>query len=76
MHSGSNFDQLTQRLSRHQDDIRWWFDKNTGQNFTSVDVIKEMTALVGMSTTRLISTHLRGRKFAFMIDEPPVLQGV
>ena len=26
MHSESNFDQLTQLLSRHQDDFRWWFE--------------------------------------------------
>ena len=34
MHSGSNFDQLTQRLSRHQDDFVGGLRKNTGQNFT------------------------------------------
>ena len=76
IHSESNFDQLTQLLSRHQDDIRWWFERKHRTNFTSGDVIKEMTALVGVSTMRLISTHLRGRKFAFMIDETPDLQGV
>ena len=76
MHSESSFDQLTQLLSRQQDDIRWWLERKHRTNSTSSDVIKEMSALVGVSTMRLISTHLRGRKFAFMIDETPDLQGV
>ena len=73
-HSESNFDQLTKMLARYQTHIRWWFERNHRTKFTSGDVIKEMTALIGVSTMRLISTRLRNRKFAFMIDGTPDLQ--
>ena len=58
-HTEGNFQQLLGYLCRHEDNMKWWASRNHKTKFTSVEILNEMCELIGISTMRLISEHLR-----------------
>ena len=67
-HTEGNFQLLLGYLCSHEDNMKWWTSRSHKTKFTSVEILNEMCELIGISTMRLISEHLRNKKFAFMIN--------